>query len=85
MLMKCKCQNARQTPGLLHLPHDPARQGISTSNLDLSTSLTPILQLSPIASVDTRSGKRLYRKRTVVNVAFTGSIPGIVISTGNAK
>ena len=35
--------------------------------------------------VDTRSGKRLYRKRTVVNVAFTGSIPGIVISTGNAK
>jgi len=37
------------------------------------------------ACVDTRSGKRLYRKRTVVNVAFTGSIPGIVISTGNAK
>ena len=38
-----------------------------------------------LPAVDTRSGKRLYRKRTVVNVAFTGSIPGIVISTGNAK
>ena len=27
------------------LAHDPARQGISTSNLGLSTTLTPILQL----------------------------------------
>ena len=27
------------------LPHDAARQGISTSNLGLSTTLTPILQL----------------------------------------
>jgi len=27
------------------IPHDPARQGISTSNLGLSTTLTPILQL----------------------------------------
>ena len=43
------------------------------------------LTLTYIKLVDTRSGKRLYRKRTVVNVAFTGSIPGIVISTGNAK
>ena len=27
--------------------------------------------------VDTRSGKRINCKRPVVNVAFTGSIPGI--------
>ena len=27
------------------LPHDPARQGISTSNLGVSSTLTPILQL----------------------------------------
>ena len=48
--------NKRWTPGdqrnchLRGLPHDPATQGISTSNLGLSTTLTPILQLSPIVS-----------------------------------
>ena len=46
---------------------------------------SPKLGAKVSLTVDTRSGKRLYRKRTVVNVAFTGSIPGIVISTGNAK
>jgi len=35
--------------------------------------------------VDSISGKRKYRNRTVVNVAFTGSIPGIVFSTRNVK
>ena len=41
------------------VPHDLARQGISTSNLDLSTSLTPILQLSPIASYRLKYSKEL--------------------------
>jgi hypothetical protein len=36
-------------------------------------------------SVDTRSGKQIYRKHTVVNVAFTESIPDIVFSMGNVK
>jgi hypothetical protein len=35
--------------------------------------------------VDTRSGKWVNRKRTVVNVAFIRSILGIVISTRNEK
>ena len=41
------------------LPHDPARQGISTSNLGLSTTLTPILQLSAIASYRLKYSKEL--------------------------
>jgi len=32
-----------------------------------------------------RSGKWMYYKCMVVNVVFTGSIPGIMISTGNVK
>ena len=44
---------------LCGLPHDPARQGISTSNLGLSTALTPILQLSPIASYRLKYSKEL--------------------------
>jgi len=41
------------------LPHNPARQEISTSNLGLSTMLTPILQLSPIASYRLKYSKEL--------------------------
>jgi len=44
------------------LPHDPARQGISTSNLGLSTTLTPILQLSPIASYRLEVLKRVVNQ-----------------------
>ena len=44
---------------LRDLPHDLARQGISTSNLGLSTTLTPILQLSPIASYRLKYSKEL--------------------------
>ena len=57
--------NGRWTTGdqrnchLRGLPHDPARQGISTSNLGLSTTLTPILQLSPIASYRFKYSKEL--------------------------
>ena len=57
--------NGRWTIGNQHschlraLPHDPARQGISTSNLGLSTTLTPILQLSPIASYRLKYSKKL--------------------------
>jgi len=35
--------------------------------------------------VDSRSGKQKYRKRMVDNVAFIGSITGIIFSTGNVK
>ena len=41
--------------------------------------------IQAMVAVDTKSGKWLWRKHTVVNVAFIESIPGIMISTGNVK
>jgi hypothetical protein len=50
--------------------------------MSLTSGPSMTLRRANSVIVDTKSGKRVYRKRTVVNVAFTGSILGIVFPRG---